>query len=382
MFIVGGAIGAGFVTGAELVRFFSTRGFWLSCALSSAIFSAMCMLFLHLGKKYGGAEKVFSVLFGRGKRVARVLVSLCAFIPSAGMLAGLDALVPACSPLLSILGLVVATVCLHRGMKGVANFNAVLVPALLISVLLFSKMGRTFSVPIFFMRGIFGGIVYAGMNAFLLATVLFDAGEKMKKPLLSCLLSGVLVFFAAGLILARVAAGGKEAEGAEMPFLSVVNSRIFDVTVAAAILTSLVSSLYPIRSLCGVVRGKKRYAAEGLSLLAAFAFSRLGLYGIVRFFYPILGFLGCGLSILCILHEQLFEHRHKKIHERGKEAKDHRRRHQKVEFEHLPAIHDKVSEPRTGHNIFPHNGADPCHPHVDFEHGDKRGERGRHDEFA
>ena len=56
LFIVGGAIGAGFISGAELVRFFHTQNFFLPVLLSCLLFFAQCALFLSLGKRHGGSR--------------------------------------------------------------------------------------------------------------------------------------------------------------------------------------------------------------------------------------------------------------------------------------------------------------------------------------
>ena len=54
-FLVGCVLGAGFVTGAELVRFFG-KSYLPAFALSCLVFAAGCAFFLSLGKKYGGSD--------------------------------------------------------------------------------------------------------------------------------------------------------------------------------------------------------------------------------------------------------------------------------------------------------------------------------------
>ena len=48
-FIVGTSIGAGFISGAELVRFFRGEQFLLPVILSSVLFSLLVFVFLRLG---------------------------------------------------------------------------------------------------------------------------------------------------------------------------------------------------------------------------------------------------------------------------------------------------------------------------------------------
>ena len=63
--LVGTVVGAGFISGAELVRFFPSEGF-LSCAAVAAGLFALCFLLLfHAGKKYGGYEGMLAGVFGK-----------------------------------------------------------------------------------------------------------------------------------------------------------------------------------------------------------------------------------------------------------------------------------------------------------------------------
>lgn len=123
---------------------------------------------------------------------------------------------------------------------------------------------------------------------------------------------------------------------------------MFAAVSACGIFTTLIASYYPLHNLFG---GKKR-APLGRALLCAcmFLFSLFGLTHIVRFVYPLIG--GAGLAFLAacafslrrsFFDEQFFRQRDKRVHARRQHAQDHRRRHHKVEAEHLPAVDDKVA---------------------------------------
>ncbi len=344
LFIVGSTIGAGFITGAELVRFFGGSGFLVPLILSSLLFFLLTALHLHLGKKHGGAAGVFA-LFGRGEMFVRFVVLICAFVSTAGMLAGLDALLPSLSPLCSLAGLAIACFFIARGVGGISKFNFVLVPLLIAFVFFYARGGLAFRYPCAAGGG-WGWFLYAGMNVFFMAPVLMDAGKEMKRPLLSSLLAAGIVFSAALCILGSVCREGANAISSEMPFLAVAKGKIFSVAVGLAILTSLVSSLYTPFSLCNTLGGRKKIAAKGAVVLAAFLLSRLGLKGIVGGIYPFIGGTGILFSALCVLYEELFEKRDKGVHARGKHAENAGRAHHEVELEHLPAIDDEIPEAR------------------------------------
>lgn len=379
-FILGGAIGAGFISGAELVRFFHTKYFLLSLFSSSALFGLLVWRFLVLGKKYGGFAGTMQALFGRAEKWMRAALSLCSFVPCAGMLAGLDALAPRFSPLLSLAGLLLCAAVAVRGTKGISYLNTLLVPALLCFV--FGARGGAPALPLAARGGGFGGIVYAGMNVLLLAPVLMDAGEEMKYPLFSALLSAAAMGLAAFVILRRIFAEGTNAFTAEMPFLYAMRtSKLFPFAVALAILTSLASSLYPLFTLADALFGGK-IAAKGVVLFAAFLLSRMGLAGIVRILYPLEGFLGLMFSAVCILYDRLFEQRHKEIHPRREQAQNAGGAHHEVELEDLPAIDDEIPEPRPRDDVFAHDRSDPRHADGDLQHGDEGSERGGDHELA
>ena len=172
------------------------------------------------------------------------------------MLAGLDALLPDLKPLASIIGLLIAWVIAQKGAKGISVMNFVLVPALLFFVFFYGRGSLEFYYPFragFY--GIGGGILYAGMNAFLAAPVLMEAGKSMKRVVLPSILASAVIAACAVCILGKVYHEGAGAIGAEMPFLYAMRgNRIFYAASALAIMTSLTASVYPLFSACNGIR--------------------------------------------------------------------------------------------------------------------------------
>ena len=374
LFIIGTSIGAGFISGAELVRFFHTKYFFLPVIISEVFFFAMTLLFMRLGKKYGGYKNTLQALFGRGAGAVYAILILVSFIPCAGMLAGLDALVPSMSPLPSILGLVIVLLFLKRGMKGISVLNSILVPVLLLFVFFARGQGVLgFSFPIQ-LTAVAGGALYAGMNVFLAAPVLMEAGKEMKRLASPALLAAAVIAVSAICVLSKIYGEGQSAIEAELPFLYVMRGqKSFYIAAALAILTSLASSLYPLLTMCDSLKGKSKNAAKGMVLLAAFGLSRLGLSGIVGALYPLIGGGGIFLSVVCFLYNQLLEKNNEKVHSRRKQTKNKRGSHHKIQLKHLPAVDDEVSKPRLGDDIFTHDRADPRHTHAHLQHGYKSG---------
>lgn len=345
--IVGGAIGAGFISGAELVRFFHTQYFFFPVLISSLLFSVQCAFFLWLGKKYGGYEGALRSIFGRASSAIKAIILVLALIPCAGMLAGLDALLPNLKPLASILGIFVTAAVIARGIRGISLVNLILVPLLLIFVFAYGggQIADFYPVLPKNFAGFGGGVVYAGMNVFLIAPVLLETGKDVKRPHCAAFFAAIVITATAFTILGTIYRAGEGALESEMPFLYVMQGkRAFSVMVALAIMTSLASSLYPLMEACGQFQGYKKYAAKTLILLAAFALSRFGLTGIVSIFYPVEGILGLFLSAFCVLHEKFLKQHDKKVHHRRKQTENDGRAHYKIQLKDLPTVHDEISK--------------------------------------
>ncbi len=368
--ITGGAIGAGFISGAELVRFFHTEFYLLPVILSAALFAALCYVLLSFGKKYGGYDNVLHAVFHGYAAVVKIFIACCAFVPCAAMVAGLDAILPQIKPLLSICGLLTAALILTRGTRGISIANCFLVPVLTAFVFAYANFSCKLGVTDHASFG--GGAIYAGMNSFLIAPVLLEAGKDAKSIVLPVVTSGILIAACALAILGAVYGCGEGALTAEMPFLYVMRGKsAFSFMVACAIFSSLASSLFPLLSLCKPLGGTKKYAAKIFILSAAFAFSRLGLGGIVKWLYPVEGGIGLCFTLFLVFYEYFFEKNHKKIHSRSKKAEYGRRAHHQVELEDLTAIHNQIPESRLRNDIFTHDRADPSHADSNLQHGDK-----------
>ena len=362
-FLVGMTVGAGFLTGAELVRFFRAGGagaFALSCLVSCVLNT----FFLVLGRRHGGFGGAMAALFGRaGDAVGCILLAL-SFVPCAGMLAAFDALFPALSPLASLTGLGVVLLFLQRGMRGVSLLNVLLVPVLIGCILLFGggelPSSRT---------GTGDALLYSFMNAAFSAPALMDAGRQVYAPVRSGLLAGGCVFVCGILVLGA----SLQAGAAAMPFLAAAGSLPVLLVTAGAVLNSLSVALLPLFSACERYAGRAKNAAKGILLLAAFLLSRLGFSGVIGSLYPAVGVFGAAFSALCVLHEYLLQKHDQRIHSRRQKAEEKGRAHRKVKFEHLPAVHDQIAKSRARDNVFSHDGADPRHANTHFEHGDEGG---------
>lgn len=384
--LFGAVVGAGFMTGAELVRFFPLRAAFAHAAVAAGLFAACFLLLFDAGRKCGGFEGALRCC-GRAAPVFRALLHFASFITCAAMLAGLDGAVRTgfglhyALPAAALCALPAMFFVARRGMRGVAALSAALVPVM--AAVFAARAGDipagfTPSSPQSAFTSLTGVCLYAAMNCFLAAPLACDAGREGSGRG-GCIAAAALVGFCIAAALGAVARAGTAGE--EMPFLAAGGGGLTAVACICAVLTTLFSSFYPLARAAeqysaekeGKGRHKKRkeehaadaeQSAKGETAIkqsralpvreraaavqaglcaGAFLLSLCGLSGIVRAVYPLIGMAGAAFFILLAARrlpsllppsssaqQQLFRQRHQGVHARSQQAEDGGRRHHQV----------------------------------------------------
>ena len=366
--LFGAVVGAGFMTGAELVRFFPLRAAFAHAAVAAGLFAACFLLLFDAGRKCGGFEGALRCC-GRAAPAFRALLHFASFITCAAMLAGLDGAVRTgfglryALPVAALCALPAMFFVARRGMRGVAALSAALVPVM--AAVFAARAGDipagfTPSSPQSAFTSLTGVCLYAAMNCFLAAPLACDAGREGSGRG-GCIAAAALIGFCIAAALGAVARAGTAGE--EMPFLAAGGGELTAVACICAVLTTLFSSFYPLARAaeqysaekCG--KGKcaerkkqsralpvrERAAAVQAGLCAgAFLLSLCGLSGIVRAVYPLIGMAGAAFFLLLAARrlpsllssspaqQQLFRQRHQGVHARGQQAEDGCGRHHQV----------------------------------------------------
>ena len=378
--LFGAVVGAGFMTGAELVRFFPLRAAFAHAAVAAGLFAVCFLLLFDAGRKCGGFEGALRCC-GRAAPVFRALLHFASFITCAAMLAGLDGAVRTgfglryALPVAALCALPAMFFVARRGMRGVAALSAALVPVM--AVVFAARAGDipagfTPSSPQDAFTSLTGVCLYAAMNCFLAAPLACDAGREGSGRG-GCIAAAALVGFCIAAALGAVARAGTAGE--EMPFLAAGGGGPAAVACICAVLTTLFSSFYPLaraaeqysaekggkerhkkrkeEHTAGAERGTKesralpvreRAAAVQAGLCAGtFLLSLCGLSGLVRAVYPLIGMAGAAFFLLLAARrlpsllppsspaqQQLFRQRHQGVHARCQQAEDGGRRHHQV----------------------------------------------------
>ena len=259
--LFGAVVGAGFMTGAELVRFFPLRAAFAHAAVAAGLFAACFLLLFDAGRKCGGFEGALRCC-GRAAPVFRALLHFASFITCAAMLAGLDGAVRTgfglryALPVAALCALPAMFFVARRGMRGVAALSAALVPVM--AVVFAARAGDipagfTPSSPQSAFTSLTGVCLYAAMNCFLAAPLACDAGREGAGRG-GCIAAAALIGFCIAAALGAVARAGTAGE--EMPFLAAGGGGPAAVACICAVLTTLFSSFYPL------ARAAEQYSAE------------------------------------------------------------------------------------------------------------------------
>lgn len=312
--LVGSVIGAGFLSGAELVRFFPAQGILPHAAVAAGLFFLCFWMLYRVGGACGGFAGVLARL-GRAGPLLRAAMLASSFVLCAGMLAGLHSLAREGAgfglsfPLPSLLALPLLYGLSGRGMRGLYAADALLVPLILLFVAA-NAGGALRSVqpaPAGAASSLAGVCLYVCMNAFLAAPVVCDAGAARGAGggAAGCALAALLLGFCIAAVAGAVAGTG--AADADLPFLAALGGGravrlLFCAVCACAILTSLFSAYYPLHRAAESAR-RPRLARAGICA-AAFLLSAAGLSGLVRFVYPLVG--GAGVVFFALLPRALF----------------------------------------------------------------------------
>lgn len=317
--IIGSVVGAGFISGGELVRFFPTSNYLPYVYAAGVLFFAYFALLLACGKKYGGFDGVLSALFQKFAPAVHAVFGLCCFVICATMLAGIDSVffeafgIPKSVPVLSAAVLAAVFFICRKGIGGIGKVNFVLVPVILVFVVAFAfteKGGEYDFTMADNSRGLLYTLLYVGMNAFLAAPVVCDLG-KSAPPLPVSLTASFCIAFCAALILGVICREGANALGADMPLLYVVGKRgavlgkVFSLVSLCGIVTTLFSSYYPLHA--ATEHQKKRELLRVILCLGAILLARVGLKGIIETIYPALGAFGLVFGVF--LAVRLFKDR-------------------------------------------------------------------------
>ena len=313
MLIVGTIVGAGFVSGREIISFFGHNASPWTAVLVAVLIFAVSFLFLFIGSRLNSrnVSEVNVKLAGRFHIIADAFLLVNSFIVLAAMLAAMDSLGnSSLLPIAPVYSIVTGILCVFvvcKGVKGLIQCNKAVVPLMafaLVFIGIFTVLTATGGgAPVAFPS--FGvALVYICMNMVLASTVITTLGRmNLKTMLLSSGLAGIIMGALVAVLMAALNAWGET--NADMPVLAMsrqihpVFFYAMVIIIAASIFTTMLAAMSGLVAWFEGIFGGKLFSAFVI-LAGGFILSNLGFSTVVKYFYPVIGvfgvvyvFLGC-----------------------------------------------------------------------------------------
>ena len=325
--IIGTVIGSGFISGKEVVVFFSRFGYWsFPC-----IFVAFFLFFF-----------IFKFLLNKGSRAVERLekskfsfllnLILCTIF-SSSMFAGTVDMAKGYGNVFAIVFiLLLLLLCARVSKKGICSLNKLnflLVPAMTVVLMIGLGVVLTKGVQIQKFDSGFGPmsfiytILYVVLNTANGCVLIANFGQKLQsKQKTRVAFLSALVLCLILTIINIVLLSSPSVFEKEMPLLELFSGTLRQV-LSFAIMIGCITTLFSlIYSLSSSMRGlcKNEYIIFSISVIMPFILSLLGFGFIVSYLYPIASVIGVFL-LADLTFVPLFKWADKKIHSGGKDTK-------------------------------------------------------------
>lgn len=311
---VGVVIGAGFVTGKELLTFFGKYNLPLVLFITFLLFFIGFYIVFALAKKHGTLSKINQEILGKGGKVFYYATLISSFILTCSMLAGLDELFYVFFsykgfPVLSLIVVVIGNLTINKGVNWLEKLSLILVPVILVFINVFCLIKGEFSFQtkaLSIGQGVgsfIKGLLYVCMNIFMSLPVLVATSKKntKKQNVISAIAISLVLCVQALIILGAVAFYGQEAINSSMPLLVVMSKSggvaFFATSLFFALVTSVFSSCYPIYVHCKS-KGKPKFTF--IITICALLLSRIGLSYVIQYLYPVIAVIGVIYLCICL----------------------------------------------------------------------------------
>lgn len=384
MICVGTMIGAGYASGQEVVAYFGPHPSVAVPAVCGALMFVFTAVLLGIGScTSGDLADVNRTLFGRAGGAADVIMLANAVIVLSAMMAGTDSALEAMTGTELPYGVALCLAGIYvvrQGGGGLAKANTVLVPCIAVTLGAVCLNAGLDLTGAFSLTELPLGFAYVSMNLLLGAGVLVTRRGMTAGQVIAA--SGISAVTIAGL-LTLICGALPFAPAGVMPLMELSSgSRViyalYTLCLLCSIFTTMIGALSTVRD---------RFASKGAGgegmLAAALIGSLLSVFGfdkLVGRLYPLIGIIGGAYLIRCaaflFTRIKFFRKRDRAVHERGESAQCDRCGHNEIGIENLTSVYDKISETRSGYEVFAHDRTHPAESDIDLKHGQKGGNGG------
>lgn len=323
---IGTVVGAGFASGQEIMQFFTVSGFWSvgSILLVTVLFSWLGIRMMVMGArlKAHSYEEFNLYLFGdRGGRWMNGFVGIILFGVTTAMMSGTGSLFAEQLGLSFHFGVIltslIAFLVILKGMEGILNVNALVVPCMFAFTMVVGIQGLSGSGLADFMamepmegtrNWLVSAVTYVAFNLAMSQAVLVPMGGEIQDEK-TLRLGGVLGGAGLGVMLlaSNFALSLKVPEifQLEIPIALVVSALgegmkyFFLAVMWGEIFTTLIGNVYGLAANLGNWIPLRINTVMALIFLLGYLCSLIGFPVFVGYIYPFFGY--CGLFMLLLL---------------------------------------------------------------------------------
>lgn len=323
--IIGTVVGSGFISGKEIVVFFSRFGAYSFLGIFLTFFFFAFLFYIILNKGEEALQRL------KSSRFSFVINLIICMIFTSAMFAGVNNLLTFdkiyINFIVLILILFVCFIIFKRGLKSLNKLNYFLIPIMLGILIMIVALKLNFS-PIKFVSSLgemsfLYSILYVILNTANSAVLIAEIGknlnrkQKARVSIISALVL-MLILLLVNIVLLQNSSSFVE----DMPLISLFSGWqkvMMNIVVFIGCITTLFSLVFvsssSMRGLCN-----NEFIIFSISVLMPAMLSLLGFGFIVTYFYPITSILGVFL-LYDLFFKSLFKRTNQKIHSSSKDTK-------------------------------------------------------------
>lgn len=296
---IGAVIGAGMMTGVEIIQYFGNGIYASFAVVFSCVFMALLLyIFISFCRDHDiNCINEFGIcLFGRYGRVFNAFISCTIIICAGGMLSGIGELFfdllgiqPA---LLSISIALIGGILAYNGMQCIKCFNSFAIPFILLFILVVFLFNKENNVNNYSCVPIYRSIIFSFYNI-AFALPLCCSEEKLNNSALFKALALFCILTSLAMIAISLLISNNNG-GAGLPLYNAVKNISTSASVVYAISLFFASSTTYISAMVAFRKNKSNMI---LASLAALLISVFEIKNIVKYIYPFAGFL----CIICLI---------------------------------------------------------------------------------
>ncbi|RBP46821.1 hypothetical protein [Garciella nitratireducens] len=327
---IGAVIGAGFASGQEIFQFFTVFGVkgLFGIALSTILYIFFGYIIMDLGSEIHGSSYIDILRFSSGKYFSTfmdMMITFFLFMSVISMFAGAGALFEQQFSISTLWGSIlmafITTVTILSGMNGIIHSMSALVPFLLFFIIATSTLS-ILSFPIslsdlnlyhnpsnLIRNWLLSTVLYFSYNIVIAISVLVPIGGKIKNKNLfikGSILGGLTLGICCLLINFSLIRIAKQVSTIEIPMLYIAGKIspliqfVYICILFMSIYTTAVGSAFGfINRILNTTNKYSKLFTIGMMLIA-FLFSNVGFSNLVKYVYPIEGYIGI-LLLICLL---------------------------------------------------------------------------------